>query len=214
MFQTTPQERLALGVTALLLSAGAGLRLATNDPPPAEWANPADTIGDGTVSALLEGVALETELRRRAEAPLAPGERIDPSRASVTDLDRLPGVGPALAERIVAHRDDHGPFRSLADIDAVSGVGPAMLEDIAPHLALPATAGSPSGVPPRAADRVDINTATADELHVLPGIGPALAARIIEWRGEHGPFRSMDDLDLVPGIGPALRERLEPLVRM
>jgi competence protein ComEA len=50
---------------------------------------------------------------------------------------------------------------------------------------------------------VDINLAGADELATLPGIGPALAARILAYRSEHGPFRTVDDLTAVKGIGPA-----------
>jgi comEA protein len=53
---------------------------------------------------------------------------------------------------------------------------------------------------------VNINTASGPELETLDGIGPVLAARIIAYREQHGPFRSVNDLDDVPGIGP---KRLE-----
>lgn len=49
---------------------------------------------------------------------------------------------------------------------------------------------------------VDVNQASVDELIALPGIGPALAARIVSYREEHGMFRSLDDLQKVSGIGP------------
>ena len=49
---------------------------------------------------------------------------------------------------------------------------------------------------------VDVNHATTDELIALPGIGPALAARIIAYREEHGPFGSLEELEHVQGIGP------------
>lgn len=55
---------------------------------------------------------------------------------------------------------------------------------------------------------VNIITAGAAELESLPGIGPALAARIVEYRDGHGPFASVDDLTDVPGIGPAKLEAL------
>lgn len=60
---------------------------------------------------------------------------------------------------------------------------------------------------------MELNQATPEELATLPGIGPALARRIVEWRGANGPFRAVDDLEKVPGIGPAKLERLRPLVR-
>lgn len=62
--------------------------------------------------------------------------------------------------------------------------------------------GSPPSSPGTAADgRVNLNTADAAALETLPGVGPALAARIIAWRDENGPFRSVDELSAVSGIG-------------
>ena len=60
----------------------------------------------------------------------------------------------------------------------------------------PATAGS-SDAP------VHLNSATLEQLETLDGIGPALAQRIIDFRSEHGGFRSLDELDQVSGFGPA-----------
>ena len=61
-------------------------------------------------------------------------------------------------------------------------------------------------------DKVNINTADADELDALPGIGPVLAQRIIDWRTANGPFTSPEDLLQVSGIGQTtldgLRDRI------
>ena len=230
----TPQERLALGVAALLLAAGAAARVLASGPPPAELTGPAGAeAGASRLAAQVEDSVEKAEQRRK---PLAAGERIDPNTAAADELDRLPNVGPALAQRIVEWRGSHGRFHTLADLDSVPGVGPAMLREAAPHLALraapaasnerrsfqpaapvadwersperPASPGTPSvGV-------VDVNAATAHELAALPGIGPALARRIVQWRAEHGRFRSVDALADVPGIGPATVERLRPRVRV
>ncbi|MHB1063660.1 MAG: helix-hairpin-helix domain-containing protein [Georgenia sp.] len=53
---------------------------------------------------------------------------VDLNTAGRVELDALPGVGPVLAERILAWRDLNGPFTSVEDLDAVSGIGPAMME--------------------------------------------------------------------------------------
>lgn len=60
--------------------------------------------------------------------------------------------------------------------------------------------------------RVNINTATSAELELLPGVGPAMAARIIEHRRTKGPFRGRADFDSVRGIGEKTLERLLPLI--
>lgn len=59
---------------------------------------------------------------------------------------------------------------------------------------------------------VYINRATLEELMTLPGIGPALAQRILDHRAVIGAFSTIDDLDAVSGVGPALLERIAPLI--
>lgn len=63
-------------------------------------------------------------------------------------------------------------------------------------------------------DRLDINLATAERLEILPGIGPKMAQRIIQFREENGPFRSIEDLSNVEGIGDKTLERLRPLIKV
>jgi competence protein ComEA len=61
---------------------------------------------------------------------------------------------------------------------------------------------------------VSLSSATLEQLDTLDGVGPATAQKILDWRREHGGFRSVDDLGQVPGIGPkrlaVLRERVQP----
>jgi len=67
----------------------------------------------------------------RAAAPppplpsLGPHNRLDIDLAGVADLQRLPGIGPAMAARIVAYRDSNGPFRTMDGLRRVKGIGPA-----------------------------------------------------------------------------------------
>lgn len=212
----TPQERFALGVVALVLAIGVGVRYGGREVSPVQWSGDAADTSEGVE---LDGrVVAEVALEERRSLPLAPGERIDPNRADAIDLERLPEVGPGLAARIAEHRAAHGPFRTLADLDSVQGIGPAVLRAVTPHLTLPPAAAP--RVAAKSASRaprdgpVDLNAATAAELEALPGIGPALAARIVAWRSANGRFTSVDQLDEVSGIGPRVLERLAPRVRV
>jgi competence protein ComEA len=70
-------------------------------------------------------------------------------------------------------------------------------------------AGAASSGP---ASLLNLNTATAADLDGLPGIGPVLAQRIVDYRDQRGRFTAVDQLDDVPGIGPAIAARLVKLV--
>ena len=71
-----------------------------------------------------------------------------------------------------------------------------------------AESGAPDAAIAGLGSKVRLATATAEELDELPGVGPVTAQKILDYRAEHGPFRSVDELDAVPGIGPARVEQL------
>ena len=73
-------------------------------------------------------------------------------------------------------------------------------------------AGSAAGVGAGVGPKLSLANATAEELDELPGVGPVTAQKILDYRSQHGPFRSVEDLDAVPGIGPARIEQLRDLV--
>jgi competence protein ComEA len=64
--------------------------------------------------------------------------QLDVNTANQMELIHLPGIGPKLADRIVADREANGPFRSLDDLERVRGIGPKLARDIAPYLRWPA----------------------------------------------------------------------------
>ncbi len=160
------------------------------------------------------------EAQRRA-LPLTAGERIDPNTAGEEDLDRLPGVGPVVASRIVGTREDRGPFVVPEDLLSVPGVGPATLAKIAPYLewsSRPQLGGSARS-PRREATiragnpvRLDLNRASREELERLPGVGPVMAERILIFREKVGKIQGLEELQSVRGIGSATIERLRPFV--
>ena len=61
---------------------------------------------------------------------------------------------------------------------------------------------------------VNVNAATAEELSLLPGVGPAKAQAIIRWRTEHGAFKRVEDLSQVKGIGDKQLEKMRPHVAL
>lgn len=95
-------------------------------------------------------------------------------------------------------------------------LGRVPLAPVAPYVAAanltPATdTASARSEPAQSATIVNINTAAIAELQRLPGIGPVLATRIVEYRSHHGPFERLDDLLAVEGIGAAKLAALHEL---
>ncbi len=62
------------------------------------------------------------------------------------------------------------------------------------------------------AGMVNLNTAGKEELETLPGIGPKVAERIVEYREKFGPFKSVEELLEIKGIGPKKLQKIKPLV--
>src|SRR3954447_26977150 len=109
--------------------------------------------------------------------------------------------------------------------DAIAAAGGALprAEVDAVNLAAPVADGVQVLVPRRgvagaaagtgaASGPVDLNSASAEQLDALPGIGPSTAAKIVAYRQQHGAFRSLSELDAVPGIGAGRLAQLKGLV--
>ena len=188
----------AVGLVLLRPSTPAGSPL---DLPRAVPAAPeAASSGSGPARERAEPDELVVDV---AGAVLRPGLVRLPPGARVADAVAASG-GPAPDAALVGLNQ----ARVLADGEQVRV--PRAGEPPPPPA--PAPAPGPPGSGPAAP--VDLNHATAAELDVLPGVGPATAAAIVAWRAENGGFRAVDDLLEVPGIGPARLERLRPHVRV
>jgi competence ComEA-like helix-hairpin-helix protein len=215
--------------------------------------NPAWSRGVQIAAAFLLGVALTlflghiylanrwstrpTELR----PPEPSARRIDLNRADKTQLLQVPNIGPALAERIVKHREENGDFHSVDDLKQVHGIGNATLARLKPWLCVSGsvdadepedddpterikqseqprqkkalTGQSVNKKTPSLGEPIDINKATGDELRKLPRIGEKLSQAILDERAK-APFKSVDDLRRVHGIGQKTIDNLRPYIRV
>lgn len=172
---------------------------------------PVDPIGAATV------VATGTPASNLPHATPAPASAPTELVVHVAGKVRKPGVvrlppGSRVFDAVEAAGGAH------QGVD-LSGLNLARLvadgEQVLVGIALPpGSAGTtPAGGPATpGAEPIDLNSATADLLETLPGVGPTLAGRILEWREEHGRFNAVDELMEVSGIGPKTFAELEPLV--
>jgi competence protein ComEA len=163
---------------------------------------PALAPGSGSAAVRLEPRPATVALVHVAGAVRTPGVYRLRDGERVQDAVRRAG-GPRagadlnainLAAKVADGQQVVVPRRGAAGAAAVSGAG----------------AGEP-GAPLQAP--VSLNTATAEQLDTLDGVGPATASKILEYRRQHGGFRSIDDLGEIPGIGPkrlaALRGKVQ-----
>lgn len=116
------------------------------------------------------------------------------------------------------------PAETAASLGASARVSASGSDGAAPAKKAKATDGLPRATTPSGAESanlspaylrsnpVNLNSATAAQLEVLPGIGPKMGERIVAYRAENGKFRSVDELDNVKGIGEKTLEKLRPFV--
>ena len=130
-----PADLNAVDASALMALPGIGEARATailSERERRPFADPSELtrvrgIGPATVASLAPLIA--------ANGGPGPQHALGPTdlnRATAADLDALPGIGPVLAERIVASRSDHGPFTGVGDLQRVRGIGPATVARLRP----------------------------------------------------------------------------------
>jgi competence protein ComEA len=132
-----------------------------------------------------------------------PERRTAPVNVNTADTSAfiaLPGIGNKLASRIISFRDKLGGFYSVDQVAETYGLPDSTFQKIKPYLVL-------DNMPVK---KLNINTATADELKSHPYIRWNLAKAIVAYRQQHGKFNSVDDLKKISLIDEAAYEKMKP----
>lgn len=171
------------------------------------------------------GVSLPAE--PRPDVPLMAGpSRVSINTAGVAELASLPLMGESTAHRIVIYREIHGPFASIWDLTRTGAIDRWTVEQIQgritvdPGSAASLAAASSSSRPLTPANgagsggdgRLDINSATTEELAALPHLGEWTAERIVSYRTAHGRFTRIGDLTLTGVLDGWTIRQLEHLI--
>ncbi len=171
---------------ALLVAGGATLWWRQPTPPPEVTgtviAAPAPP-GAAALPAATVTIHVGGEVARPGLVSLGEGARV---------ADALAAAGGALRSADLNRINLAAPVRDGEQVIVPAAGAPGA------DMAQPDAEGSVEGGLP-----VPVNTASAEALEALPGVGPVLAQRIVEWRDQNGPFTTVEDLLDVPGIGEA-----------
>ncbi len=125
---------------------------------------------------------------------------VDINSADTTALIALPGIGSKLATRIIAFRDKLGGFYSITQVGETFGLPDSTFQKIKQYLKLENTS----------IKKININTATVDELKAHPYIRYGLANPIVAFRNEHGPFAKVEDIKKVMAVTDEIYNKIEP----
>ena len=202
-------ELAGLVVVIVLLLAAVGFWYTRSLPRPIDIATDAAPMA----------VASSAPSASVAVAPSA-STSASPSTTLIVDVTgwvRKPGVFAfEPGDRVIDAVERAGGARDNADLTLLNLAAPLVdgQQILVPKegAEVPGTTPGTTGAPGATGGLVNINTADEATLETLNGVGPVLAASIIAYRTEHGPFTSIDQLDEVSGIGPATMEDLRSQV--
>jgi competence protein ComEA len=200
----------AMGLAALVAALLAGWWVLSSRPHavpvPTSRGPGSSPVGSGPPSSTASGhlvVDVVGKVRRPGVYRIADGARVDDALRMAGGA--LPGV--ELSSLNLARKVVDGEQIAVGVGGAGGAAPPGGSAAGGPAAGGPAgSAGAAAGAP------VNLNTATVQQLDALPGIGPVLAQRILDWRTAHGRFASVDQLREVTGIGPSRFDDLRPLV--
>jgi competence protein ComEA len=133
----------------------------------------------------------------------------------VTGAVKRPGVYQLEpGRRVIDAIERAGGVTAKADRVTVNLAAPLIdgQQILVPEAYAPGAGAAPTGAGPAVGGPVHLNSADVAALDALPGVGPATAQRIVDWRDQNGGFQTIEDLEQVPGIGPAKLAALRDLV--
>ncbi|MBN1880471.1 ComEA family DNA-binding protein [bacterium] len=232
----TRLQLLLLGLTVLVLASGILYRLKHQQPasPLVETSEKMiEEVSAGYTYAPIakKETILDLEKGNTTLFNSSGHIKVNLNSSSIDELCRLPGIGRSTALRILEYRLENGPLLRVDEIDNVKGIGAKTIEKFGDQ----AYAGDPDPLDhamldklvsegkekkkeekistieygPCGPGRININTATAEELISLPRIGAKTAERILADRAANGPFKDVNDLTRVKGIGPKTLEKMK-----
>lgn len=187
-------------VTAIVLSSGQPAPESAPTLPPAISAGPASTTQSAPTSLVVSVVGKVT---RPGLVTLPGGARVADAIEAAGGL--VPGTDDTALNLARRLSDGEQIYVGIPAPAAAATDAPTSEADPAP-----ATGKGKKGANPDA--KVNLNTATAEELQTLPGVGQATATRILNWRNQHGHFDSIGQLRQVGGIGQARYAKIQNLV--
>ncbi|MEE1739191.1 ComEA family DNA-binding protein [Streptomyces sp. BE147] len=184
-----------------LMKGGEAVSADVREPSSSDAAAPPMGTGPGQPAAAEAGGRIVVDVSGKVRWP---GVRSLPVGSRVTDALKAAGGVREGTDVTGINR-----ARVLMDGEQVV-VGPVAVQ---PGSGTPGGGGGTPAGPPGATVPVSLNTASAEQLETLPGVGPVLAQHIVDYRTEHGGYRSVGELRQVRGIGDRRFADLEPLVR-
>jgi competence protein ComEA len=195
-----------IGYLAWRWRQGAAATVSPPPAPPAPTPAPAP-VPAGEAAPTPSGPRRITTRVHRGAPPAAP---LRPALAAPRTPEEPP---PPPSEPPATHEQTLAPLSAEEAVAApAEPEPPATHEQTLAPLSAEEAVAAPLGAAAEPSEPVNINTAGSQALIDLPGIGPALAARIIAHREQHGPFATIDELVDIPGIGPTSINEFRHLV--
>jgi len=146
--------------------------------------------------------------------------------ADIETLAELPGIGPAKAQAIFEYRTRQESLSSLIELVNIKGIGIKTLAKLLPYLEMigdstevytfvaEETPASDTSLTTGMTEKININTASGEQLQNLSGVGEKKAQTIIDYRNENGSFETIEEIMNVKGIGESIYQKIKEKIKV